>query len=141
MKPFTTRVVRRVNFAASVAAVAAMLLSVPAARVGGVQAPARAPAAPPARQGQTVRDYVKGTWSVLTRSVRDLPRAAPDPKMHRAPGEPWPLYIASDEDRDAVVQSLRAALKPEALAPPAARPLPASRQDIREPGLLYLPNR
>ena len=141
MKPVTGSNVSRGKLAATVAAVAALLLSVPAARVGGVQTPSRAPAAPPAQQVTAVRDYVKRTWAVLTRSVRDLPRAAPDPKMHRAPGEPWPLYVARDEDRDAVAQSLRAALQPEDFARLDVRPLPASRDEIREPGLLYLPNR
>jgi hypothetical protein len=30
-----------------------------------------------------VRAYIAETWQALTRSVKDLPLAAPDPKMHR----------------------------------------------------------
>ena len=35
---------------------------------------------------QRVRDYIKQSWTTLTRSNRYLPRALPDPKMPRPPG-------------------------------------------------------
>jgi alpha,alpha-trehalase len=93
---------------------------------------------PDASRIAAVRDYIKRTWTVLTRSVSDLPRAAPDPKMHRAAGEPWPLYVAADEDRSAIERTLRAALSAEDLQKLDLRVLQKTAT-VREPGLLYLP--
>jgi alpha,alpha-trehalase len=95
---------------------------------------------PSASRVQAVRRYIKRTWSVLTRSARDLPRAAPDPKMHRAPGEKWPVYVAADEDRAAIERGLRAVLPAADLQRLDLRALPAARGEIREHGLLYLPH-
>ena len=40
------------------------------------------------RSSARVRDYIKKSWTTLTRSNRDLPQALPDPKMPRPPGQP-----------------------------------------------------
>src|SRR5205823_9386985 len=100
-------------------------------------------ALPAAARIDAVRHYIKQTWTLLTRSVRDLPRAAPDPKMHRAPGEAWPVYIAADEDRQRIEKALRAVLSAQDLKRLDLRVLPADGRQpgaIREHGLLYLPN-
>ena len=89
---------------------------------------------------EAIRGYIKRTWTVLTRSIRDLPRAAPDPKMHRDANARWPLYIARDEDRAAIERQLAAALAPADLARLDVRALPDRSQPIAEPGLLYLPH-
>ena len=57
-----------------------------------------------------VRRYIKRTWKTLTRSLADLPAAAPDPKMPHTPGEPWPVYIAADENRARVEREVTRAL-------------------------------
>src|SRR5207249_8230818 len=62
---------------------------------------------PSSTQLQEIREYINRTWSALTRSTRDLPKAAPDPKIRRAPGEPSPVYLAADEDRTGTEQRLR----------------------------------
>jgi alpha,alpha-trehalase len=108
----------------------------PATRAGG--APAAADALSPARVAP-LRAYVRATWEVLTRTVRDLPRAAVDPKAAHRPGSPWPVYLARDEDRARIEGELRAALPAAALATIALRVLPADPAAIREHGLLYLP--
>ena len=133
----------RKSCAAALGAVLVVLtISDAAPRAAFIQAPpAPAPAFPSADRVQAVRRYIKRTWTVLTRSVRDLPRAAPDPKMHRAAGEPAPVYVATDEDREAIARSLRAALSSSDLQRIDLRPLPASAEQIREHGLLYLPHR
>src|SRR6188474_3086689 len=46
-----------------------------------------------------IRRYIKRTWTTLTRSPRDLARAAPDPKMHKPDEATWAVYIAADESR------------------------------------------
>src|SRR5437773_11118967 len=87
-----------------------------------------------------VRQYIKRTWTVLTRSTRDLPRAAPDPKIRRAPDEPSPVYVAADEDRGAIERSLRALLPDADLRRIDLRVLSSPAARIVEPGLLFLPH-
>jgi alpha,alpha-trehalase len=102
------------------------------------QAPAPAPAGP-LTHVDAVRRYIKQTWATLTRSPRDLARAAPDPKMHRDADATWPVYIAADENRDAIQRRVAAALPPADVRRIDLRILPPSRGDIKEQGLLYLP--
>jgi alpha,alpha-trehalase len=94
---------------------------------------------PSAERISAVRQYIKQGWHTLTRSARDLPRAAPDPKIRRAPGEPAPVYLAADEDRAATEQKLRAVLSAEDLQGIELRTLPGRPDQIREHGLLYVP--
>src|SRR5438552_2372509 len=71
----------------------ALTATVTPAREHSTQATAEQSAKlPAAARIEAVRHYIKRTWTLLTRSVRDLPRAAPDPKMHRGAGEAWPVY-------------------------------------------------
>src|SRR5438552_6070168 len=65
---------------------------------------------PQAARVSAVRGYIKQTWRTLTRSARDLPKAAPDPKFRRAAGEPSPVYLAADESRTDTEPTLRPAL-------------------------------
>jgi alpha,alpha-trehalase len=94
---------------------------------------------PSAERITAVRQYIKQSWHTLTRSARDLPRAAPDPKIRRAPGEPAPVYLAADESRAATEQKLRAVLSAEDLQRIELRTLPERSDQIREHGLLYVP--
>jgi len=94
---------------------------------------------PAAERIAAVRQYIKQSWQTLTRSARDLPRAAPDPKIRRAPGEPAPVYLAADESRAAAEQKLRAVLSAEDLQRIELRTLPEHSDQIREHGLLYVP--
>jgi alpha,alpha-trehalase len=103
-----------------------------------VPSPSASPSLSPT-QTAAVRRYIKETWHTLTRSVRDLPRAAPDPKLHRAPGEPAPVYLAADESRAATEQKLRGLLSAEDLKQIELRTLPERQDQIREHGLLYVP--
>jgi alpha,alpha-trehalase len=94
---------------------------------------------PSAERITAVRQYIKQSWHTLTRSARDLPRAAPDPKFRRALGEPAPVYLAADESRAATEQTLRAVLSAEDLQRIELRTLPERPDQIREHGLLYVP--
>jgi alpha,alpha-trehalase len=86
-----------------------------------------------------VRAYIARGWGVLTRSNRELPEAAKDPKFPVAAGEPLPVYYAA-ADRTRVLASLRSLLGPERLALVELRPLPAAAPETARPhGLLYLP--
>ena len=97
-------------------------------------APAPAEPLSPGRLGP-VRRYITRSWPALTRSNRDLPVAAQDPKFPHPTGAPWPVYLAASEDRAAVQGRLATLLPPAQLARITLRTLGASP----EPGLLYLP--
>ena len=84
-------------------------------------------------------EYIAMSWQTLTRSTQDLPRALPDPKMPRKPGEPWPLYVARTENRARVEAELRGVLGESAMAQVAIRTLPLDPNTIHDHGLMYLP--
>jgi alpha,alpha-trehalase len=86
-----------------------------------------------------LRSYIKKAWTTLSRSNRDLTAAAPDPKMKRAPDQPWPVYVSVSEDRARVERELRGLLRPEEMARIELRTLPPDLRGLKEHGLLYLP--
>jgi len=90
-------------------------------------------------QIRAVHQYIKRTWTTLTRSIRDLPRAAPDPKMHAARDQHWPVYVASDENRANIEWHIRSVLSASDMRRLEIRVLPARAREVGEPGLLYLP--
>jgi hypothetical protein len=44
-----------------------------------------------------ILEYIKNTWSVLTRSHKDLATAAIDPKFHPLANGRWPVRVGSHE--------------------------------------------
>jgi alpha,alpha-trehalase len=86
-----------------------------------------------------VRAYIKNGWTTLSRSTRDLAKAAPDPKFARAAGQPWPVYLPPEEDRPRVEAELKKTMTAEDLGRIELRVLPAGRAMPADPGLLYLP--
>src|SRR6266446_3488049 len=55
----------------------------------------------------SILDYIKQTWSVLTRSSRNLAAAAADPKFRPLPDGRWPVYVPRNEDLPRIEQELR----------------------------------
>jgi len=112
-----------------------------AALASAAPPPKRAPESelPSPERLAAVRDYIKKSWTTLSRSLRDLPAAARDPKLHLAEGTPWPVYIPPREDQAAIESELKRQLSPADFATIAVRPLPPAVEMIREHGLLYLP--
>ncbi|HEY9738361.1 MAG TPA: trehalase family glycosidase [Trichocoleus sp.] len=101
-------------------------------------APAREQLSP--WQVKVLRAYIKTTWGTLSRSLTHILAAARDDKVEHRPGQTWPVYISTKEDRKAVEQALQAALPAEEFAQIDLRPLPANPDEIVEHGLLYLPH-
>jgi alpha,alpha-trehalase len=95
---------------------------------------------PDQSQLERLRQYISLSWTTLTRSNRDLPRALPDPKMPRKPGEPWLLYVSSRESRPRVRDELAQLLDAESLKQIEIRTLPRDPLSVRDHGLLYLPH-
>ncbi len=100
----------------------------------------RAQDLPPRAELDALRGYIKTSWSTLTRSTRDLPAAAPDPKLRLPPGRPWPVYLPAGEDRARIEAELKATLTAEQRKTLDLRTLPADPRAITEHGLLYLPH-
>lgn len=88
---------------------------------------------------EPILTYIKQTWSVLTRSNRDLAKAAADPKFSPAPGGRWPVYLARSEDLPRIESELRAQMPSADFKKIEIRALPAGGAQPSEPGLLYLP--
>jgi hypothetical protein len=62
-----------------------------------------------AAQLEAAREYIRSGWRTLSRSNRDLPKAAEDPKFAPAEGGRWPVYVSGREDLSGVERGLRAA--------------------------------
>ncbi len=83
-------------------------------------------------------DYINQTWRTLTRSNRDLPAAAVDPKFHPEPDGRWPVYVpAADEARAG--GELKREFPGGGLQKIDIKALPSESAQVAEQGLLYLP--
>ena len=114
-------------------------LAAPLLVLGVIALHAGQAALPPAAQIVEVRKHIKTAWSTLTRSNRDLPAAAIDPKLRRPAGSPWPVYVSRREDQSRVEATLRQVLGEKEFGTIALTTLPADLTSIKEHGLLYLP--
>jgi alpha,alpha-trehalase len=92
------------------------------------------------QQLEGIRNYIKQSWHTLTRSNAQLASAAVDPKFHPQGEHQWPVYVPRTENIKRIEQTLRAQMSPENFARIVLRPLPDDTREIREPGLVYLPN-
>lgn len=89
---------------------------------------------------EKIRAYIKQTWKTLTRSQKDLLKAAKDPKIEHESERSWLVYISPQEDIDRIKTSLQQVLSPEELQKLELRILPSEVDLITEHGLLYLPH-
>ena len=89
-------------------------------------------------ESRSILDYIRETWSVLTRSNRDLATAARDPKFP-LPGEGrWPVFVSRTADLKQIEATLRREMQPVDYGRIELRPLPPDSA-AAPPGLLYLP--
>ena len=75
----------------------------------------------------------------MTRSNRDLAKAAVDPKFHPLADGRWPVYLPASENAPAIERQLRAEMPPADFQKIEIRRLPLDLTKLQEPGLLYLP--
>jgi alpha,alpha-trehalase len=94
---------------------------------------------PAAAPSQPILDYIKQTWSVLTRSNRDLAKAAVDPKFKPLPDGRWPVYVAAGDNLQAVEKALHEEMQPADFQKIEIQQLPEDLSSVRAQGLLYLP--
>ena len=96
----------------------------------------------PAPQAKTtnILEYIRSTWSVLTRSNANLGTAAVDPKFKPRPDGRWTVYIPRNEDQEVVQEGLRREMPAAAFKAIAVEPLPADLDALPSQGLLYLPH-
>ncbi len=87
----------------------------------------------------SILEYIKATWHELTRSHRDLAVMAVDPKLHPPADGRWPIYIPGHENLAQVEKQLRGQMRSSDLQKVDIRRLPEDPKQIREHGLLYLP--
>ena len=83
--------------------------------------------------------YVKQTWTTLTRSNKDLPKAAIDPKFHPGADGRWPVFVPRSESAAAISARLEREIPAATLKTIEIRQLPEDISQLREQGLLYLP--
>jgi alpha,alpha-trehalase len=113
--------------------------SILVAAVLGVTVYAQQNPSPAASPSQSILDYIKQTWSVLTRSNRDLAKAAIDPKFQPLPDGRWPVYVARGDDLQKVKEGLRNEMPSADFQKIEIQQLPEDIPSIRAHGLLYLP--
>jgi alpha,alpha-trehalase len=98
-----------------------------------------APQAAKQAQPEPILQYIRETWTVLTRSNRTLAAAAVDPKFHPEPGGWWPVYIPRTEDTGRIQQQLREQMDAADLSKIRILPLLPDPAQMPGQGLLYLP--
>lgn len=86
-----------------------------------------------------IQDYIKRTWSVLTRSNRDLAKAAVDPKFKPLADGRWPVYVPRSEDVMRLDIALQREMTTADFAKLDIRQLPEDTSNLTQQGLLYLP--
>ena len=96
------------------------------------------PQTAPTLQRASILDYIHRTWSVLTRSNRDLATAAADPKFQSG-SEPRPVYVSRAENLSRVEEQLHREMSPTDYQKIQLRLLPEDQVGVPAPGLLYLP--
>lgn len=93
-------------------------------------------AAAPARV--PIEKYIAETWDTLTRTHRDLARAAIDPKFPAPADGRWPVYIPANANLEEIGRQLSGEMGDD-FRKIDLRKLPPAGQPVPEQGLLYLP--
>ena len=88
----------------------------------------------------SILEYVKETWTTLTRSNKNLATAAVDPKFKPGPDGRWPVYVPQSADVQLVEEALRREMPAAGFKTIKLVPLPKDLDTLQTQGLLYLPH-
>ncbi|HAC65200.1 MAG TPA: hypothetical protein DCF68_17140 [Cyanothece sp. UBA12306] len=91
------------------------------------------------QQIHDLRNYIKNSWTTLSRSNQDILTSAADPKFKRSSGQSLLIYISPQENQDQISQKFQKILSPQDFNKLEIRLLPEKTTQIQEHGLLYLP--
>jgi alpha,alpha-trehalase len=86
-----------------------------------------------------IEKYIADTWATLTRSHRELARAAVDPKFPAPADGRWPVYVPANANLVEIRGELQKEMEPGTFDKVDLRLLPAAGARMPEQGLLYLP--
>ena len=93
----------------------------------------------PSTNTSSILDYIRQTWTVLTRSNGNLGTEVVDPKFKPGPDGKWPLYIPHNANLQSVERALRKDIPASTFNTISVRPLPEDLKTLQVQGLLYLP--
>jgi alpha,alpha-trehalase len=86
-----------------------------------------------------ILEYIRQTWTTLTRSNASLAKASVDPKFRPELDGRWPVYGSHTENMRIVDELLRREMPAAGFKGIDIRQLPKDLNTLREQGLLYLP--
>ncbi len=92
-----------------------------------------------AQQPPPILEYIRTTWSFLTRSHKQLATAAEDPKFKPQPDGKWLVYIPADQNVQLISKQLNEEMAPADYAKIHLEALEQKGNSHQDAGLLYLP--
>lgn len=98
-----------------------------------------AQAVPQSTRPEPILTYIVKTWTTLTRSNKDLAKAAVDPKFKPDAEGKWAVYIPAEDSLQKVTGKLESAMTPADFKTISLLVLPKNAMEVKEQGLLYLP--
>ncbi|HYK87940.1 MAG TPA: trehalase family glycosidase [Acidobacteriota bacterium] len=88
---------------------------------------------------EPILEYIKHTWTLLTRSNRTLAAEAVDPKFRPMPDGRWPVYVPRNANLDEIEAELRGHIPGRDFERIRLLRMPSGSAQVPHQGLLYLP--
>ena len=92
-----------------------------------------------ALEPRPILEYIRQTWTTLTRSNKNLATAAVDPKFKPGRDGRWPVYVPQNGDAKQIEAALKSQMTAADFATINIQRLPVHLGELRTQGLLYLP--
>jgi alpha,alpha-trehalase len=88
---------------------------------------------------EPILTYIDRTWATLTRSNKDLAKAAVDPKFKPDAQGKWAVYVPAQDNLKEVTAKLKHNMPAAAFKTLSLMTLPENTLQVKTQGLLYLP--